>query len=404
RRPPPAAPKAPEPPPASEGDDSFRSPDAEDGFAELRGFCDGLAPPNDAEFAARRRLLAEFLRARDLGAWVGEPGPNVAYLWGAELHRSERPILCIVRANGTSTWVVPAFERSRLAPLAGPDTEVIGWSEDVSPFETAALSPSRRTLLDGDMRLWVAEGIGRAVRGRTFAGDDPVRAARMVKSPAERALLDRANRATKAALDAVAERLEPGMTGEDVARLTHAALGAAGLERTWVLALVGPEAAYPHGTRSVHRIEPGLPILVDTGGRLHGYHSDITRTFVLGRPRADVAKAYETVRRAQAAAIDALRAGVTGAAADALARDLLEQAGYPGGFAAMTHRLGHGIGLEGHEGPYLVGTNHAALPAFATVSVEPGIYLPGRFGVRIEDIVEIREDGAHVYGPRARPL
>ena len=179
-----------------------------------------------------------------------------------------------------------------------------------------------------------------------------------------------------------------------------AAQKAAGLTDVWVLALFGPAASFPHGTHEDRALRPGDVVLVDTGGSLHGYRSDITRTWVLGEPSRDVLRAWDTVAAAQAAALAKMAPGVACAEVDAAARAVIAQAGYgtAHGYEAFTHRLGHGIGLQVHEPPYLVTDNDLRLQPGMTMSNEPGIYLPGRFGIRIEDIVAITSSGAEVFG------
>jgi Xaa-Pro dipeptidase len=226
----------------------------------------------------------------------------------------------------------------------------------------------------------------------------------MIKSERELARLRRVNEATKAAVRLAAQYVEPGMTEDAIATLVREAQAAAGLSQIWVLALTGPNAAFPHGTRNGRPLESGDLILVDTGGALHGYRSDITRTWAVGTPSDAQRKAWDTVLAAQEAALAALKPGVACADVDAAARGVIEEAGYGAGYDKFTHRLGHGIGLQVHEEPYLVRGNRLALAPGMTFSNEPGIYVPGSLGVRLEDIVAVTADGAEVFGPRPRSL
>jgi Xaa-Pro dipeptidase len=172
-----------------------------------------------------------------------------------------------------------------------------------------------------------------------------------------------------------------------------------GLSGVWVLPLIGPDAALPHGGPTGRSITKGDLILVDTGGSFQGYQSDNTRTWSFdGPPTADALRGWNTVRDAQKRAYEAMRPGVACGDIDRAARAVIEGAGYGQGYAAFSHRLGHGIGLEGHEEPYLDGGNKLLLAAGMTFSDEPGIYLPGRFGIRLEDIVVVTEDGADHFG------
>ncbi|MFO0635188.1 MAG: M24 family metallopeptidase [Nannocystaceae bacterium] len=226
---------------------------------------------------------------------------------------------------------------------------------------------------------------------------------RAVKRPAELARLRRANEVTKQAIEAVAERVVVGTPQTQIAAWMHEALVAAGMVEPWALALVGASASLPHGSRQDRAVAPGDVVLVDTGASLHGYRSDITRTWVVGEPDAAVRRAWQTVAAAQQAAFAAIRPGVRTGAVDAAARAVMAEAGYGADDRYFTHRLGHGIGLEVHEPPYLVGGGTTELVPGMTMSNEPGIYVPGSFGVRLEDIVLVTRDGVDVFGPPVGP-
>jgi Xaa-Pro dipeptidase len=226
----------------------------------------------------------------------------------------------------------------------------------------------------------------------------------MIKSPAELALLRRANVATKAAIARVAPEIAPGMRESEIAAKIRAAQRAAGLVDIWALALVGANAAFPHGTDNERVLDPGDAVLVDTGGSLHGYRSDISRTWFVGDPPAEVCDAWAIVLEAQARALAGMRPGIPCGSIDALARATIDAAGHGPGYRRFTHRLGHGIGLEVHEDPYLVGGAETLLAPGMVMSNEPGIYVPDAWGIRIEDIAVITEDGAEVFGPRPRSI
>jgi Xaa-Pro dipeptidase len=189
------------------------------------------------------------------------------------------------------------------------------------------------------------------------------------------------------------------MSDSDVGRAMCHAQERLGLTDTWVLPLLNADAALPHGSATERHLARGDVVLVDTGGALHGYQSDNTRTWVFdGTPSAEVERVFQAVRGAQARAFEALRPGEPAAGADRAARAAIEAAGFGSGYSTFTHRLGHGIGLEGHEEPYLDGGNETPLAPGNTFSDEPGIYLPGRFGLRLEDIVVITAEGADHFG------
>jgi Xaa-Pro dipeptidase len=209
----------------------------------------------------------------------------------------------------------------------------------------------------------------------------------------------RASELTQRAIAAAADTLEPGMNGAAVAARMRAAQQALGLTDVWVLALIGAAAAFPHGDHDDVRIGSGDVVLVDTGGALHGYQSDTTRTWcVEGRPSEKQQRVWSAVRDAQRRAFDAIRPGVRCGDVDRAARASLDESGFGGSYRTFTHRLGHGIGLEGHEDPYFDGGSEVELQSGMTLSDEPGIYLYGRFGIRLEDIVVVTEGGADHFG------
>jgi Xaa-Pro aminopeptidase len=232
---------------------------------------------------------------------------------------------------------------------------------------------------------------------------EPVERLRWVKDADEIALLDEAQSCTDIAFDDILERLAVGMTERQVAlELEHALrrAGADGLSFESIVAF-GEQAAEPHH-RPTHRVlEEGDVIKMDFAGRYRGYHADMTRTIAFGSPPAELRKIHDVVRQAQQAAIDAVRAGATGGQIDAVARGVIDDAGYG---AFFTHGLGHGVGLEIHEGPNFRREGDDVLPAGAVMTVEPGVYVPGLGGVRIEDMVEVREDGCRVIGTSIREL
>ena len=219
------------------------------------------------------------------------------------------------------------------------------------------------------------------------------------KDAHELALLRRANELTQQAIHAAAERLQPGLSEREIgARITRAQ-ERLGLSGVWNLSLIGPSAAYPHGDGRGTQLSRGDLILVDTGGSFHGYASDNTRTWIFdGQPSERISLAWHAVRDAQRAAFDAIRPGRACHEIDRTARALIDARGFGPGYRTFTHRLGHGIGMEGHEDPYFDGGSQVLLAEGMTLSNEPGIYLYGEFGVRLEDIVVVTDSGADHFG------
>lgn len=349
------------------------------------------------------------MRGAGVDAVALEAGVSLEYLTGVRWRQSERPLIYVLPVKGAPFFVGPHFEEGTLRESGVGEGDLRLWHEHESPYArtrqglvdlglgagTVALEPSTRA--------FVATGL-RAHEVSLAAENDVVSECRMRKTLSELARLRRANEATKAALAAVSEYVEEGMSEADLAALLRDAQTAAGLENIWALVAFGAAAAFPHGTRETHPLRKGELILVDTGGSLHGYRSDITRTWPFSEVSSEQKKAWETVLAAQTAALEGYRAGAEPARADAMARKVVDAAGFGDAYQAFTHRLGHGIGMEVHEHPYVVRGNTRPFEVGNTMSNEPGIYLPGRLGVRIEDIVAVTDDGPAVFGPRARSL
>ncbi|MEM9461024.1 MAG: Xaa-Pro peptidase family protein [Myxococcota bacterium] len=384
---------------------------APDPFARLDGFCDGIAPPDGAERAGHRERLQRALYDGGHDALVIEPGATLQYLSGVRWGLSERPFLMVLPRRGEPVWVVPAFEERTAREQTG-DTAIVVWQEHQSPYAQLAAILTERGLarrpvaVEPQMRHFVVQGLREVLgAGRVVDGAAWVQAQRMRKQPAELARLRRANEATKAALRQVAAHaVRLGMRQSTLAQQVRLAQQRAGLTDVWALVLFGPNAAFPHGTADDRTLAEGDLVLVDTGGSLHGYRSDITRTWAPSSVSADVRRAWSVVAQAQRAALEQIRPGVPCGAIDAAARAVIEQAGFGADYQRFTHRLGHGIGLEVHEHPYLVKDAVRVLEPGMTMSNEPGIYVPDRFGVRIEDIVAVTDDGHEIFGPLVEGL
>ena len=365
-------------------------------------------PISTAERTARAARLGRLLAEAGVDALLLEPGSTFSYLTEVSWGLSERFFGLVVFADGSSMWVAPRFEVPRaeeaIAAAGGPHGPVLGWDEHEHAFAplAAALTARgvQRIAVEPRTRVFVWTELAAALGPEAVVpGDDVVRALRGVKDAHELALLRAASELTQRAVVAVAERLTPGMTDHEVGALMRRAQERLGLRGVWVLPLLGEDAAMPHGGPTGRVLTPGESILVDTGGSLFGYQSDTTRSWIFAeKPSAEYERAWHTVREAQRAAFAALRPGAPGGDADRAARQVISGAGYGEGYTVFTHRLGHGIGMDGHEEPYLDGGNARPLAPGMTFSNEPGIYLPGRFGIRLEDVMVVTEDGADHFG------
>jgi Xaa-Pro dipeptidase len=389
-------------------------PGEDDRFAALAGFCAAAQPIAAAEYEARiERVRARLAEAKQ-SALIVEAGVDMRYFGGPGWGLSERPLLLVITRQGDPTLVGPAFERGTLEARQGAlRFAVRSWQEHESPYalvrqtlDDAKLGRRDAVAFGPTLRSFVAEGL-REGGCNLVSGAAAIGGCRRIKSPAELALLRRANEATKAALQLAAPLAQPGISESEFADLVRAAQRSAGLDSIWVLPLFGQNAAYPHGTPEGRTLAEGDFILVDTGGFLHGYASDITRTWAFPEPSAiddSRRRAWSVVRDAQAAAFELIRPGTRCAEVDAAARKVVAEAGFDPDYGEFTHRLGHGIGMEVHEAPYLVRASEHRLEVGNTMSNEPGLYVPGGFGIRLEDIVAVGEDGPEVFGPLATSL
>jgi Xaa-Pro dipeptidase len=376
-------------------------------IASLTNATDGAVPISVDERRARVRRAQELMAQEKLDALVVAPGTTLEYFAGVRWSGAERLLAMVLTREGDPAWVAPAFERARAQELIPFGTDVRAWEEDESPYALVASILRDRKVAAGrvgveeTMAFVFADGIARAAPALAVVSGTPVTAGcRMIKDAHELALMRRACEITVRAWRAVFASLREGVTQDQVAALCSAAMARQGM-RGGALVLFGPDAAFPHGTSRPQPLAAGQVVLIDGGGRLHGYASDITRTAVFGAPPTDrQRRVWDLVRKAQEAAFQAARPGVEAQSVDAAARRVIEEGGFGPGYRYFTHRVGHGIGMDGHEWTYLVKGNTTRLRPGMCFSDEPGIYIPGELGVRHEDIVAVTENGCENLAPR----
>jgi Xaa-Pro dipeptidase len=353
--------------------------------------------------------------AQQLDAIILAGGRSLTYFTGMEWGNSERLTCVVIPARGDAFIVTPAFEeertleQSRSGPL-GATTQVLTWEEDQSPYQrvTSGLQASglatARIGIEETMQYVFAEGIAAANPALHLASATPVTAGcRMIKDAHELALMKLANQATLRVYEAVYHALRPGMTQDDAEVLISAAYRRVGFPGDATVQ-VGEYTALPHGSATPQVIRDGTIIMIDDGCTVEGYQSDITRTFVLGRATDRMKRVFDIEFAAQSAALRAARPGVEAQSVDAAARKVIVDAGFGPDYKFFSHRVGHGIGMDGHEWPYLVRGNTLRLQPGMTFSDEPGIYIKGEFGVRLEDDMHITADGAELFTPQSRSL
>jgi Xaa-Pro dipeptidase len=364
------------------------------------------------EHAARIARLQSLMRQRKVAALLVEAGASLEYFTGIHWRRSERTTAAVIPAEGGIVAVTPAFEEPSVRETLKVSADVRPWKEDESPFDLLAgalrdrVASAGPLAVEGTTRYFIVERVAAAKgvpMGDVVPGDDLVRACRIVKSSAERGLLQAANDVTIAALRSVHARLEAGMQRADVVKLLVETTEALGGAHEFSLVLLNEASAYPHGSEKPQSIRKGSVVLIDSGCSVHGYQSDISRTWIFGEPTPRQRDVWNTVRRGQEIALEAAKIGAPAGDVDRAVRAFYEAKGWSKDYAlpGTSHRTGHGIGMEGHEPPYLVRSDTTPLEAGMCFSDEPGIYIPGEFGIRLEDCWAMTESGPRLFTPLA---
>jgi Xaa-Pro dipeptidase len=390
-------------------------------LASLKSMRDRARPITNDERRARIERARRLMAAHHLDAMLLMGGTSLVYFSNIHWGLSERLFAMILPVRGEPFYVSPAFEEDRACEQigAGPvgrSAEVRTWQEDESPYERIAQALKDRGLSGGRLgieetvRFVFSDGVGQSVPALKIASATPVTAGcRMIKDAHEIELMQLASEVTLRAYTAAFRALTEGMTQDDVARfiaLAHRQLGFAGSATVQT----GVYSALPHGSITPQIIREGTIVLIDGGCSVEDYASDLSRTFVIGKASEKMRRVFDVVHRAQTAAVNAARPGLPLEAVDAAAREVIVGAGYGPGFTYFTHRVGHGIGMDGHEWPYLVRNNmfgwteSMKLEPGMVFSDEPGIYIRGGFGVRLEDDMHITESGAALFTPQSPSL
>lgn len=370
-------------------------------FDRLKPLGDRVRPVTAEEFQARiaraQRLMAESKPAVD--AVFIAPGSSQYYFSGIRWGGGERLMALVIPRRGEPFLVGPAFEQDTLGERMRWKIELRTWQEDESPYALVATTLADRGLrtgrigIDETTRFFFFDGLRQAAPQFEYASADPVTVGcRARKDAHELELMTLANQATCDVYRAVFASLREGMTHREVGALISQGYQRMGLSGGAIV-LFGPWAALPHGTQQPQTLREGDVVLVDGGTSVEGYASDVTRCGVLGQPPEKLLRAFAAVRRAQDAALEAARRGRPCGSVDDAARAVVTAAGYGSDYQLFTHRLGHGIGLDGHEHPYLVRGSRIALEPGMTFSNEPGIYVRGEYGLRLEDIMVIEAEG-----------
>ena len=372
--------------------------------AKFENMVSGVKPLTAEDYERRLEKAQRLMAANKIDGLFLTGGANLVYFTSVNWGMSERTFGALLNLKKKPIWICPAFELDRAKELIPGSQEIRVWEEDESPYKLVsevmkslgvragnlAISPSTSSFILFGLRK-DAPGL-KLVDGAVITEE-----CRGTKTEKEIAYMDLANKITKLAYQEGFKHLREGMSPRDlfgIISAAHQQMGVSGGGGPQF----GPNTAFPHGSRALRMLGQGDVVMVDGGCSVEGYRSDVTRTIVFGAPSSKQRIIWDIVKKAQSEALRAARPGASCEDVDRVARKVIVDAGFGPGYKYFSHRLGHGIGLEGHEYPYLVKGNKLKLQPGMTFSDEPGIYAPGEFGIRIEDCMVITEDGARFLG------
>ena len=374
--------------------------------APLQSMATTAKPITAEEYKARISKLQTLMHAAGVGAFIVECGSSLRYFTGIQWGRSERVTAAVIPAEGDIAVVTPAFEEPSVRETLMIPAEVRPWNEDESPEARMAQVladrkvTSSKVAVEPTTRFFIIDALKKLATGCDIvSGEALVNGCRQIKSPAELALMQLANDITLTALRYVHGHIQPGMTQHDIADLMDKTSGALGGPPEFSLVLLNEASAYPHGSHQAQQVREGSTILMDCGAQVHGYQSDMSRSFVYGDPSARQRKVWATVKRGQEIALETAKIGVPVGTIDDAVRAFYTKEGWGPGYhlPGLSHRTGHGIGLDGHESAYLVHGDTTPLQAGMCFSDEPGLYIPGEFGIRLEDCWHMTETGPKLF-------
>ena len=373
----------------------------------------GAQPISAEEHAARLARLQSQMQQRKIAAFLVEAGSSLEYFTGIRWWRSERTTAALVPAAGKTIVVTPFFEVPSVQESLRIDADIRPWHEDQDPFaliadsvrDSKAIGP---LAIEPTTRHFIVHNLAKALgSGREIvSGEFLVNACRMIKSPAELALLQAANDVTINAIRHCHANTRDGMSATDIRQMLYARMEELGGKEPFALVLLNEASAYPHGTEKPQSVREGSVILIDTGCKVHGYSSDISRTWTVGAPTSHQRDVWNTVKRGQEIALETARIGLPVGEIDIAVRTYYEGRGWARnyGLPGTSHRTGHGIGMDGHEPPNLMRADRTPLETGMCFSNEPGIYIPGEFGIRMEDCWVMTEQGPKLFTPLAKSI
>ena len=372
--------------------------------AKLQNMVAGVKPLTPEDYEARLEQARKLMAKMKMDALFVSGGSDLGYFTNVSWFLSERTFGGIINRKGKTIWVWPAFEAESAREMIPKDQELRTWEEHENPFQLIGGvmkdlgAASGRLGIAPATRSFVGFGLKKEVPGLELVNGAVIsEGCRGIKSPKELSYMDLANEITKLAYKEGFKQLKEGMTPRDLSSAISAAHQQMGVRGSGGPQF-GPSTAFPHGSRVPRTLHEGDVVMVDGGCSVEGFQSDVTRTVVFGKPTDKQKTVWDIVKKAQTAALKAARPGVACEDIDRAARKVVEDAGYGPGYKYFSHRLGHGIGMDGHEYPYLVKGNKLKLQPGMTFSDEPGIYIYGEFGIRHEDCFVVTDDGARYLG------
>ncbi|MEG3122582.1 M24 family metallopeptidase [Sphingomonas sp. GB1N7] len=375
---------------------------AEPDLSALSDMTGGVALIGEAERHARIARAQGLMKAHGIGAVLIEAGSSLTYFSGVRWGRSERLTCVVLPVEGEPCIVTPFFEEPSVRETLGIAADVRVWQEDQDPLAVVAGFLKERRLaarpigIEETVRYFAVNGLARVLPGAKIVSANPiVRGCRGIKTAPEIALMQAATDVTIAAYRWTHSRIEKGMSNTDVGALMNAATRKLGGSPEFALVLIGEAAAYPHGSKKPQIVADGQIVLMDCGCTVQGYQSDVSRTFVFGSSNAEQRKVWDQVARGQQTAFAAAKIGAAAGSVDDAVRRYYTSLGYGPDYKlpGLSHRTGHGIGMDGHEPVNLVRGEMAKLAPGMCFSNEPGIYIPGKFGVRLEDCFHMNATG-----------
>lgn len=391
---------------------TFQQRDTPEAIRKLKRMTDGIEPITLDERKARIAKAQRLMEQNKIDAIYIEPGTSMSYFTGMRWGTSERMFAVVIPARGELAWVCPKFEEERALELIKMGKDVRTWEEDESPYRRVVQIMRDRGLRNGRVgieervRFFLYDGIRKEAPSLKFVSADPISAGcRMYKSPTEIALMQKANDLTIVAYKATRDSMREGMTQDEFAGNCSAAFRALGFQGG-VFVSFGKYTAFPHGSSTPQKLREGDVVLMDGGCSVDGYQSDITRTFVFGKPSQRQRDIWNLERRSQDAGFAAARLGAPCEAVDAAARKVLVDAGFGPDYKVpgLPHRTGHGIGMDGHEWTNFVRGNKTPIQAGMCFSDEPTIVIYGEFGIRLEDCLYISENGPKFFTEQSKSI